>query len=256
MKKELDTSKFITTINDTGIKVSYTTSPTNYLQITGDGVSIYKDIDGTSTQIANYGSSIILGKLAADTTHVEIDSDSFDVCSGAATGANSTKLATFGETSVIGNMSARGVSINDKGFKFNDGGKTAFYVGVDTRSGSTSQLSTDYYLASDPETITVNEKDYYYVTTVPVDRTVIEVGHSLPLIEDGSDEYLVAADCWWYHDWIINDDKLWIADIEDYEMDESVCYIYTKSSSMSAPYCIIGKNAYSLSNAAGNMSFA
>ena len=182
--------------------------------------------------------------------HATMDTDSFDVLNG------STLLATFGTDSVIGNMSARGVSINDKGFKFNNGGKTAFYVGVDTRSGSTSQLSTDYYLASDPETITVNEKDYYYVTTVPVDRTVIEVGHSLPLIEDDGEEYLVAADCWWCRDWIINDDKLWIADIEDYEMDESVCYIYTKSSSMSAPYCIIGKNAYSLSNAAGNMSFA
>lgn len=244
--------RYITDISSGGIKVSYATNPINYLQIVPSGINIFKN----DNQIASYGSSIILGELADGKTHVEIDSDSFDVCSGANTGANSTKLATFGAESVIGNMSARGVSINDKGFKFNNGGKTAFYVGVDTRSGSTSQLSTDYYLASDPETITVNEKDYYYVTTVPVDRTVIEVGHSLPLIEDDGEEYLVAADCWWYHDWIINDDKLWIADIEDDEMDESVCYIYTKSSSMSAPYCIIGKNAYSLSNAAGNMSFA
>lgn len=102
-------TNYISTIGSTGINVSYATNAKNYLQITGDGVSIYKDIDGTSTQIANYGSSIILGKLAADTTHVEIDSDSFDVCSGAATGANSTKLATFGTTITLGQI-ANGVT--------------------------------------------------------------------------------------------------------------------------------------------------
>ena len=57
--------------------------------------------------------------------HATMDADSFDVLNG------STTLATFGETATIGNMTTRGVSIDARGFRFNNEGTTAFRVGVD-----------------------------------------------------------------------------------------------------------------------------
>ena len=101
--------RYITDISSGGIKVSYATDPINYLQIVPSGINIFKN----NNQIASYGSSIILGELADGKTHVEIDSDSFDVCLGATTGANSTKLATFGETVVLGANNDAQLSINE-----------------------------------------------------------------------------------------------------------------------------------------------
>ena len=242
-------TNYISTIGNTGIKVSYATNSTNYLQITADGTSIYKN----SVQVANYGDSIILGKLAADTTHVEIDSDSFDVCLGATTGANSTKLATFGETSVIGNMSARGVSINSDGFKFNSGGKTAFYIGIDNRSGSTASEVTGYTFPSNPEIKYINSIPYYLLTTISSDKTVIEVGVYAEMADPEAESRI-------FYDWIVDDNKLYInCDEVDQKYDAAVdfvSYIYTTNTNTQTPYYMIGDNAYSSSNPAGTMSFA
>ena len=116
--------RYITDISSGGIKVSYATDPINYLQIVPSGINIFKN----NNQIASYGSSIILGELADGKTHVEIDSDSFDVCLGATTGANSTKLATFGATTTIGNTSNKHIIINDTSFSFNDGDNTQMQI--------------------------------------------------------------------------------------------------------------------------------
>lgn len=80
---------------------------------------------------ASGNGSIILGELSEGQTHIEVDSDSFDVCSGATTGDNAVKLATFGEITRIGSGGSN-VFIDGSGFSFtNTDGDEMMKINVD-----------------------------------------------------------------------------------------------------------------------------
>ena len=122
----------------------------NTLGSTTSGAAYFGDLGlsvGNKFKVdASGDGAIILGELAPNKTHVEIDSDSFDVCSGATTGANSTKLMT----------------IDPSGFNFgeeNSGGDLIddIQFGV-SRSGIIfkNKLFDDYYK---PEVFNINIAD-------------------------------------------------------------------------------------------------
>ena len=79
----------------------------NTLGSTTSGAAYFGDLGlsiGNKFKVdASGDGAIILGELAEGKTHVEVDSDSFDVCVGANTGSNASKIASFGENVVLGN---------------------------------------------------------------------------------------------------------------------------------------------------------
>ena len=79
----------------------------NALGSTTSGAAYFGDLGlsvGNKFKVdASGDGAIILGELAEGKTHVEVDSDSFDVCVGANTGSNASKIASFGENVVLGN---------------------------------------------------------------------------------------------------------------------------------------------------------
>ena len=133
--------RYITDISNTGIKLSYVTNPLNYLQITGDDISIYKNINNVSTQVASYGESITLGQIAIDETRVQIDNDSLDIIYRDGD-ANDTRLAQFGSVVTIGDISSANIGIDNSGISINNSdGNTVvqisgdnFTIGQDTTS--------------------------------------------------------------------------------------------------------------------------
>ena len=199
-------------------------------------------ITATSGSLAT---GMIIGN--ANGYHAVMDSDSFDVLNG------STTLATFGETAVIGNMSARGISINSNGFKFNNKGNTNFYIGVDVRAGQQEHLSNYYNISTSSTSQQIDGKKYYLLTSVPSDATVIEVGNSLTLGDE-----VIDTSSYRYKDWVVNQNKLWLSSEEvDSFGQDTVAYIYTQPiTNTSDPYCVIGKSFYTNSKIAGNMSLA
>ena len=94
----------------------------NTLGSTTSGAAYFGDLGlsvGNKFKVdASGDGAIILGELAEGKTHIEVDSDSFDVCSGATTGDNAIKLATFGEITRIGNGGSNNVLIDAGGFSF------------------------------------------------------------------------------------------------------------------------------------------
>lgn len=107
----------------------------NTLGSTTSGAAYFGDLGlsvGNKFKVdASGDGAIILGELAEGKTHIEVDSDSFDVCSGATTGDNAVKLATFGEITRIGSGGSN-VFIDGSGFSFtNTDGDEMMKINVD-----------------------------------------------------------------------------------------------------------------------------
>lgn len=105
--------------DSSGIKISYTTDPSNYLQITSDDISIYKNINNVNTQVATYGESITLGQIKADETRIQIDNDSMDIIYRDEN-LEDTTLAQFGSLVIIGNSNGANINIDDSGININN----------------------------------------------------------------------------------------------------------------------------------------
>ncbi len=96
---EVDPSKYITKISDTGITVhpEIWTNQSSYIQLDGSGLNLF---DTTGTSIAQYGNTIRIGKTTEN--HLEINNNGVSILN------NTNSLANFGSTARIGlNNSSR-----------------------------------------------------------------------------------------------------------------------------------------------------
>lgn len=75
-------SKYITAVDQNGIKVHAESNPTtNYTQINANGMSIYQNVDGTATEVASFGADG--AQVGSDETgHTIVDSNGMKVYGG------------------------------------------------------------------------------------------------------------------------------------------------------------------------------
>ena len=251
-------TNFITADGTNGIKIHKTSNTTDYSQITTDYVQIISDgthIYKGSNDVACFGDTARIGRIANGIVRTQIDSDSFDVIKRASN--TDTVLATFGETATIGNMSARGVSIDTNGFKFNNGGEQNFFIGVNNRSGDTITSATATVTKSST-TKTIDDIVYYRVASIASGQTVISVvGHFVSATENG-EELMFAAVEDNVKSWVVDSGYLWVEDgYSDYStFEETITYSYTTSGTSNLPYMVLGTSAYNDDNIPGVMSFA
>lgn len=185
------------------------------------------------------------------TDYVQIISDGTHIYKGG------NNVATFGETATIGNMSARGVSIDANGFKFNNGGEQNFFIGVNNRSGDTITSATATVTKSST-TKTIDDIVYYRVASIASGRTVISVvGHFVSATENG-EELMFAAVEDNVKSWVVDSGYLWVEDgYSTYSsFEESITYTYVVSGTSNLPYMILGTSVYDDNNIPGVMSFA
>lgn len=244
-------TNFITADGTNGIKVHNTSNTTDYVQIISDGTHIYKG----SNDVAFFGDTARIGRIANGIVRTQIDSDSFDVIKRASN--TDTVLATFGETATIGNMSARGVSIDANGFKFNNGGEQNFFIGINSRSGDTITSATATVTKSST-TKTIDDIVYYRVAAISSGQTVISVvGHFVSATENG-EELMFAAVEDNVKSWVVDSGYLWVEDgYSTYSsFEESITYAYVASNTSNLPYMVLGISAYDNDNIPGVISFA
>lgn len=251
-------TNFITADGTNGIKIHKTSNTTDYSQITTDYVQIISDgthIYKGSNDVACFGDTARIGRIANGIVRTQIDSDSFDVIKRASN--TDTVLATFGETATIGNMSTRGVSIDANGFKFNNGGEQNFFIGVNSRSGDTITSATATVTKSST-TKTIDDIVYYRVASIASGQTVISVvGNFQSAVENGEEVMFAAVEDPVKH-WTIDSGYLWVEDgYSSYSsFSELITYSYTTSGTSNLPYMVLGTSAYNENNIPGVMSFA
>ena len=244
-------TNFITADGTNGIKVHNTSNTTDYVQIISDGTHIYKG----GNDVAFFGDTARIGRIANGIVRTQIDSDSFDVIKRASN--TDTVLATFGETATIGNMSARGISIDTSGFKFNNGGQQNFFIGVNNRSGDTITSATAT-VTNSSTTKTINNLVYYRVASISSTQTVISVvGNFQSAVENGEEVMFAAVEDPVKH-WTIDSGYLWVEDgYSSYSsFEESITYTYVTSNTSNLPYMVLGISAYDNDNIPGIISFA
>lgn len=250
-------TNFITADGTNGIKIHKTSNTTDYSQITTDYVQIISDgthIYKGSNDVAFFGDTARIGRIANGIVRTQIDSDSFDVIKRASN--TDTVLATFGETATIGNMSTRGVSIDANGFKFNNSGEQNFFIGVNNRSGDTITSATATVTKSST-TKTIDNIVYYRVASIASGQTVISVvGHFVSATENG-EELMFAAVEDNVKSWAVDSGYLWVEDgYSTYSsFEESITYTYVASNTSNLPYMVLGISAYDNNNIPGIISF-
>ena len=243
-------TNFITADGTNGIKVHNTSNTTDYVQIISDGTHIYKG----GNDVAFFGDTARIGRIANDIVRTQIDSDSFDVIKRVSN--TDTVLATFGETATIGNMSARGVLIDANGFKFNNGGEQNFFIGINGRSGDTISSANATVTKSSNQT-TIDGIVYYRAAAISSGQTVISVvGHLESAIENG-EPIISNAEFENVNSWVVDGGYLWVEDgFSTYSsFEESIIYTYVASNTSNLPYMVLGISAYDNDNIPGIISF-
>ena len=222
--------------------------------------SLYASSAHITGEITATSGSLAAGVIIGDANgyHAVMDSNSFDVFNG------SNQLATFGQDTTIGDMSTRGVSIDENGFKFNNDGSQAFHIGIDSRTTDSIASSNGTTITNQVSKITVNNVVYYQLCAIDSTTDIVNVTSQGAINLDDPDYIKTGI---WLTDggtinltWVIDSGYLWVhsPDYEKYtNFRDTVYYEYLVSTTTnSSPYCVIGASAYTEYEVAGFMSLS
>ena len=153
-------------------------------KLTWNGTAL--TVDGEIyARTGNIASGVTIGNPSG--YHAVMNPTSFDVFDS----TGSTKMATFGAVSIIGDIDTRGVKISSDGFLYRSNSNDAFTVGTYSRSTITEQTRNATTYSS---TQIKENKTYYRIAQIASNETVLRAHTCYPIWDLTPDSMIIGSE--------------------------------------------------------------